>query len=47
MALATLSIDTMLPALLDIVANFNLTDPNRRQLVVILYFVGFGIQHLF
>lgn len=46
-ALTALSIDIMLPALPSIAQHFALNDTNDRQLVVILYFVGFGIGQLF
>ena len=46
MALNALSIDIMLPALPDIGEAFELTDPNRRQLVVIVYLFGFGLAQL-
>ena len=47
MALTALSIDIMLPALPAIAHTFNLAEPNQRQLVVIIYFVGFGVGQLF
>lgn len=46
MALNALSIDIMLPALPDIGETFSLEDPNRRQLVVIVYLFGFGLAQL-
>ena len=46
-ALTALSIDIMLPALPAIANTFDLADPNERQLVVIVYFVGFGVGQLF
>ena len=47
MALTALSIDIMLPALPNIAEHFAHTNPNDRQLVVILYFAGFGVGQLF
>lgn len=46
MALTALSIDVMLPALPQIRDEFGLTDPNRMQLVVTSYVVGFAIGQL-
>lgn len=46
-ALTALSIDIMLPALPQIADHFKLGDPNDRQLVVVTYFVGFGVGQLF
>ena len=43
MALTALSIDVMLPALPQIRDDFGLADPNRQQLVVTLYMVGFAV----
>ncbi len=45
-ALTALSIDIMLPALPEIAGEFALTNANDRQLVVIMYFAGFGIGQL-
>ncbi len=45
-ALTALSIDIMLPALPAISDEFRLSEPNDRQLVVIIYFVGFGFGQL-
>ena len=42
MALTALSIDVMLPALPFIRDQFGLDDPNRQQLVVTMYVLGFG-----
>jgi DHA1 family bicyclomycin/chloramphenicol resistance-like MFS transporter len=47
MALTALSIDVMLPALPHIRDQFDLTDPNRQQLVITAYVVGFAIGQLF
>ena len=47
MALTALSIDVMLPALPQIRADFGLADPNRQQLVITSYVVGFAIGQLF
>jgi MFS transporter, DHA1 family, multidrug resistance protein len=47
MALTALSIDVMLPALPQIRDEFGLTDPNRMQLVVTSYVVGFAVGQLF
>ena len=46
-ALTALSIDIMLPALPNIASEFNRTASNDRQLVVIVYFIGFGGGQLF
>ena len=46
MALTALSIDVMLPALPMIRDEFGLTDPNRMQLVVTSYVVGFAVGQL-
>ena len=46
MALTALSIDVMLPALPMIRDEFGLTDPNRMQLVVTSYVVGFAAGQL-
>jgi MFS transporter, DHA1 family, multidrug resistance protein len=47
MALTALSIDVMLPALPQIREEFGLTDPNRQQLVVTSYVLGFAAGQLF
>lgn len=47
MALTALSIDVMLPALPQIRAEFGLADPNRQQLVLTSYVVGFALGQLF
>lgn len=47
MALTALSIDIMLPALPQMRADFGLDDPNRQQLVITAYMVGFAIGQLF
>jgi len=46
MALNALAIDIMLPALDRIAADFAVTDPNDRQLVVVAYVLGFGAPQL-
>ena len=43
MSLGALAIDAMLPALDAIAADFGVTDPNRRQLVVGIYLIGNGV----
>jgi DHA1 family bicyclomycin/chloramphenicol resistance-like MFS transporter len=47
MALTALSIDVMLPALPQIREQFGLADPNRQQLVITAYVVGFAAGQLF
>jgi DHA1 family bicyclomycin/chloramphenicol resistance-like MFS transporter len=47
MAMTALSIDVMLPALPDIRDAYGLSDPNRQQLVVTLYVLGFGAGQIF
>lgn len=47
MALTALSIDIMLPALPQIREDFGLSDPNRQQLVITAYVMGFAIGQLF
>lgn len=47
MALTALSIDIMLPALPQIREDFGLADPNRQQLVVTAYVLGFALGQLF
>jgi MFS transporter, DHA1 family, multidrug resistance protein len=46
MALNAFAIDAMLPALPDIGADLGVADHNRRQLVVVAYFFGFGMTQL-
>ncbi|MEL7453043.1 MAG: MFS transporter, partial [Pseudomonadota bacterium] len=46
MALNALAIDVMLPALSQIGADFQLTNENDRQLVIIAYVLGFGAPQL-
>ena len=46
MALNAFAIDAMIPALPDIGRSLNVADENRRQLVVIAYFLGFGSTQL-
>ncbi|WP_133366436.1 multidrug effflux MFS transporter [Qipengyuania sediminis] len=43
MSLGALAIDAMLPALDAIAADFGVTDPNRRQLVIGIYLIGSGV----
>ena len=43
MALTALSIDVMLPALPAVASGFGISDPNRQQLVVTAYLLGFAI----
>ena len=47
MSLGALAIDAMLPALDAIAADFGVTDPNRRQLVVGIYLIGSAVGCLF
>lgn len=47
MSLGALAIDAMLPALDAIAAQFGVTDPNRRQLVVGIYLIGSAVGCLF
>ncbi len=47
MALTALTIDMMLAALGDISADFNLTNENDRQLVVVVFLLGSGVSQLF
>jgi MFS transporter, DHA1 family, multidrug resistance protein len=47
MALTALSIDAMLPALSQIGTDLNITNPNDRQLVVSLIFLGLSAGQLF
>jgi len=47
MALTALSIDIMLPALPQIREEFGLADPNRQQLVITAYVIGFAFGQLF
>lgn len=46
MALSALSIDIMLPALPTIAHDFNLSDPNKAQLVITAYLIGIGMGQL-
>lgn len=46
MAMNALSIDPMLPALPDISRDLAITQPNHRQLIISVYFVGLGIGSL-
>lgn len=46
MALNALAIDTMLPALPMIGADLGVAEENRRQLIIIVYFLGFGSTQL-
>ena len=45
--LNALAIDTMLPALDDIAAHYNLAHANQQQWVVFSYILGFGVPQLF
>ncbi len=47
MALNAFAIDAMIPALPDIGSELGVSEENRRQLVVVVYFFGFGIGQLF
>lgn len=47
MSLTALSIDTMLPALPEIARDLNVNNPNDRQLVVSIIFLGQGLGQLF
>lgn len=47
MAVNALAIDSMLPALARIAHALGVADPNRRQLVVTFYLLGFGAGQLF
>ncbi len=47
MALNALSIDPMLPALPAIGASLKIADPNHRQWIITIYFIGLGIGSLF
>lgn len=47
MALNALAIDSMLPALPEIGAALGVDDPNRRQVVITAYLIGFGVAQLF
>jgi DHA1 family bicyclomycin/chloramphenicol resistance-like MFS transporter len=47
MALNAVAIDSMIPALEDIASHLGVTDENRRQLVLIIYTLGFGVGQLF
>ena len=46
MALNAFAIDAMIPALPDIGRSLHVADENRRQLVVVAYFLGFGSTQL-
>jgi MFS transporter, DHA1 family, multidrug resistance protein len=46
MALNAFAIDAMIPALPDIGRSLHVAEENRRQLVVIVYFLGFGSTQL-
>ena len=46
MALNAFAIDAMIPALPDIGRSLHVAEENRRQLVVIAYFIGFGSTQL-
>ena len=47
MALNALAIDAMIPALPDIGSELGVATDNRRQLVVLAYFLGFGVGQIF
>jgi DHA1 family bicyclomycin/chloramphenicol resistance-like MFS transporter len=47
MALNAFAIDAMIPALPDIGSELGVGTENRRQLVVIAYFLGFGVGQIF
>ena len=47
MALNAFAIDAMIPALPDIGAELGVSTENRRQLVVVTYFLGFGVGQIF
>ena len=46
MALNSLAIDAMVPALPDIGRSLRVAHENRQQLVIIVYFIGFGSTQL-
>lgn len=46
-SIVAFSVDMMLPALLDIGSEYNLTDPNDTQLVIIAFIFAFGLSQLF
>ena len=46
MALNAMAIDSMIPALPDIGRSLHVAEENRRQLVVVAYFLGFGSTQL-
>lgn len=47
MALNAFAIDAMIPALPDIGSELGVATDNRRQLVVLTYFLGFGVGQIF
>ena len=47
MALNAFAIDAMIPALPDIGSDLGVATENRRQLVVVAYFLGFGVGQIF
>src|SRR5688500_2724594 len=47
MALNAFAIDAMIPALPDIGSELGVATENRRQLVVVAYFFGFGVGQIF
>ena len=47
MALNAFAIDAMIPALPDIGSDLGVATDNRRQLVVLAYFLGFGVGQIF
>lgn len=46
MALNAIAIDSMIPALPDIGAHLHVTEENRRQLIIVIYMLGFGFGQL-
>ncbi len=46
MAVTAMSIDNLLPAFPVIEAHFGLSDPNRAQLLVYVYMIGFGLAQV-
>jgi DHA1 family bicyclomycin/chloramphenicol resistance-like MFS transporter len=46
MALNAIAIDSMIPALPDIGGHLRVADENRRQLIIVIYMLGFGFGQL-
>ncbi|MBX9933643.1 MAG: multidrug effflux MFS transporter [Methylobacterium sp.] len=46
MAVTAMSIDNLLPAFPAMQAHFGVTDPNRLQLLVYIYMIGFGVAQI-